>query len=368
MKFATRAIHVGQAPDATTGDTIPPIHLSTTYTHAQLNVHKGYEYSRAKNPTRTTLETCLASLEEARFALAFASGCAAADAVMHLFSAGDHILCGQALYGGTYRLFELVLKQHGLTFTFASATDLKAFAAAIRPNTKAIWCETPSNPLLSVIDITAISKLGRRHQLCTIIDNTFATPYYQQPLTQGIDLVVHSTTKYLGGHSDVIGGAVMGNDPALRDRLYFIQKSVGAVPSPFDCWLTLRGVKTLALRMERHTANARAVAAVLRKHPKVLTVYYPGFSGMVAFRIRGGKAAATKVLNRFLVFSLAESLGGVESLACYPPTMTHASVPAAERKRLGVTDDLIRLSVGIEDLDDVIEDLGQALGGTTGTS
>lgn len=361
MRFATRALHVGQPPDPATGDTIPAIHCSTTYTHARLNVHKGYEYSRAGNPTRTALETCLASLEAARFALAFASGCAAADAVMHLFAAGDHILCGQELYGGSYRLFECVLTQHGLSFTFAPATDRKAFAAAIRPNTKAIWFETPSNPLLSVVDIAAVVRIAKKRRILSILDNTFATPYYQRPLTMGVDMVVHSTTKYLGGHSDVIGGAVMMNNKPLRERLYFIQKSVGAVPSPFDCWLTLRGIKTLALRMERHTANAKAIVAFLRKHGKVAGVYYPGFSGMVAFTVRGGKSAAVKALNRFRVFSLAESLGGVESLVCYPPTMTHASVPPAERKRLGVTDDLIRLSVGIEDIDDLLADLHHAL-------
>ncbi|MBI4366440.1 MAG: PLP-dependent transferase [Deltaproteobacteria bacterium] len=362
MRFATRAIHAGQGPDPATGDTIPAIHLSTTYTQEALNVHKGYEYSRAKNPTRTILETCLASLEEARHALAFASGCAAADAVMHLFHAGDHILCGQELYGGSYRLFELVLKHHGLHFTFAPASDLAAFAAAIRPDTKCIWFETPTNPLLTTMDIAGIVGLAKQRRILTALDNTFATPYYQRPLTLGVDLVVHSTTKYLGGHSDVIGGAVMCNDQALFDRLYFIQKSAGAVPSPFDCWLTLRGIKTLAVRMERHTANATAVAKFLATHPRVEQVFYPGVGGMVSFRVRGDKAATAAVLNRFTLFALAESLGGVESLVCYPPTMTHASVPAEERQRLGVTDNLVRLSVGIEDAADLIADLTQALG------
>lgn len=362
MKFATRAIHAGQTPDPATGDTIPAIHLSTTYTHERLGEHKGYEYSRAKNPTRTALETCLASLEEAHHALAFASGCAAADAVMHLLHAGDHILCGQELYGGTYRLFELVLKHHGLTFTFAPATDLQTFAKAIRPNTKMIWFETPSNPLLSVVDIKAVVALAKQHTLLTALDNTFATPFYQRPLNDGVDLVVHSTTKYLGGHSDVVGGAVMCNDAALHERLSFIQKSVGAVPGPFDCWLLMRGLKTLALRMERHTANAKIIAEFLQQHPKVEKTFFAGFSGMVSFMVRGGKDDAVRVMNRFKVFALAESLGGVESLVCYPPTMTHASIPADERKRLGITDNLIRLSVGIEDVEDLTADLQQALG------
>ncbi|MBI2346770.1 MAG: aminotransferase class V-fold PLP-dependent enzyme, partial [Deltaproteobacteria bacterium] len=296
MRFATRAIHVGQAPDPATGDTIPAIHLSTTYTHERLGQHKGYEYSRAKNPTRTALETCLAGLEEARFAYAFASGCAAADAVMHALKAGDHILCGQELYGGSYRLFQLVLTDHGLRYTFAPASRPATFAAAIRPNTKLIWFETPTNPLLTRVDIRATVRLARRHGILTALDNTFATPYYQRPLALGVDLVVHSTTKYLGGHSDVIGGAVMCNDPRLAERLAFIQKSVGAVPSPFDCWLLMRGLKTLALRMERHTANAKKVAAFLRRHRKVGRVAYPGFSGMVSFTVRGGKAAAGRCL------------------------------------------------------------------------
>lgn len=379
MKFATKAIHVGQPPDPSTGATIIPLHLSTTYTQEGIGRHKGFEYSRAGNPTRAALEQCLAALEGAQYALAFSSGCAATAAITHLLKAGEHAVVSSEVYGGTYRLFELLMKDHGLDFTWVRGTDPAAFAAAVRPNTRMVWIETPTNPTLSVIDIQAVVEALRgRQNVLTVVDNTFATPYFQSPLVLGADVVVHSSTKYLGGHSDVIGGCLMTNHQAIRDRLHFVQKSSGGVPSPFDCWLLLRGIKTLALRMDRHHANATRVAAWLGQQPNVRKVYFPGlpthpghavatsqmrgFSGMVSFELAGGRAAVERVVTRLHTFALAESLGGVESLCCYPATMTHAAIPQAEREANGITDGLLRLSVGIEDVDDLIADLEQALG------
>lgn len=377
MKFATKAIHVGQAPDPHTGSTIIPIHLSTTYTQEGIGLHKGFEYSRSGNPTRQAYEKCLASLENAEWALAFSSGCGATECITHLMKAGEHAVVSAEVYGGTYRLFELVMKQHGLEFTWVKGTDPQAFAAAIKPNTKVMWLETPTNPMVSIIDIAAITKIAKSAGVTSVVDNTFATPYFQSPLDLGADLVVHSTTKYIGGHSDVVGGAIMGNSTNLYDQLYFVQKSVGAVPSPFDCWLSLRGLKTLALRMERHSASAQKIAEWLKSHPAVEHVYFPGlpehpghdiamkqmrgFSGMVSFSMQGGKSAVEAAVRKLTLFSLAESLGGVESLCCYPARMTHAAIPKAERDAIGVTDALLRLSVGIEDVDDLIGDLAKAL-------
>lgn len=376
--FATKAIHVGQAADPTTGATILPIHLSTTYTQTGLGQHQGFEYSRAGNPTRQALEQCLAALEGAQHSLAFASGCAATEAVTHLMQAGDHAVVSAEVYGGTYRLFELVMKAHGLEFTWVRGTDPQAFAQALQPNTRFAWIETPTNPLITIIDIAAVAKITQPRQIRLVVDNTFATPYFQSPLALGADIVVHSSTKYLGGHSDVIGGALIMNDPQLREQLHLVQKSVGAVPSPFDCWLLLRGIKTLALRMERHHQNATAVAQWLQPRAEIGQLYFPGlpqhpghttaarqmrgYSGMLAFTLKGGKPAVERFVPRLQLFALAESLGGVESLCCYPAMMTHAAIPAAQRQAIGITDDLLRLSVGIEDSADLIGDLDRALG------
>jgi cystathionine beta-lyase/cystathionine gamma-synthase len=379
MEFETRAIHAGQPPDPSTGATITPIFQTSTYTQAGLGDHKGYEYSRTHNPTRTALETCLASLENARFGLAFASGMAATSAVLSLLKSGDHVVAGDDLYGGTYRIFERVLRNSGLDFTYVPAGDVAAYEAAIRPATKLIWLETPTNPLLNLVDIAAVATVAGRHHLRLAVDNTFASPYLQQPLTLGADLVVHSTTKYINGHSDVVGGAVLTSDEGLYGDLKFYQNAAGGVPGPFDAWLTLRGVKTLAVRMRQHCENAQRVAEFLEGHPRVRHVYYPGlqshpdhalaqrqmrgFGGMVSFAFEGTRDDVDTFVRRLRVFALAESLGGIESLCCHPVTMTHGSIPAAERERRGVTDTLLRLSVGIEGIDDLIADLDQALAG-----
>lgn len=361
MKFSTKAIHVGQGADPATGATITPIYQTTTYTQKALGKHKGYEYSRTGNPTRTALEACLASLENGRYGLAFASGSAATATVLAILKSGDHVLASDEVYGGTWRLLNEAKRYSNLDVTLTGARDANKFSKSIKPNTKLIWFETPTNPLLSVIDINAIVEVARTRGIVTVLDNTFATPYYQRGLDQGVDIVLHSTTKYIGGHSDVVGGAVVVNRQDLYDKLKFLQNAIGATPSPFDCWLTLRGLKTLSLRMERHTENAKKIAAWLKSHKKVLKIFYPGFSGMVSFEVKGGFDAAKKFVESVKVFSLAESLGGIESLVCYPPTMTHASVPKADRERIGITDGLIRLSVGIEDADDLIKDIEKAL-------
>ena len=379
MDFATRAIHVGQEADPTTGATIVPIYATSTYTLEEVGVTKGFDYSRTINPTRLALERQLAALEEARHGYAFASGMAATSAVMNLLSAGDHVVVGDDLYGGTYRLFSKVLVRYGLTFTYVDMRDLDAVRAALRPNTKLLWLETPTNPLLSLADIAAIAALRAPGQIVAV-DNTFASPYFQSPLALGADVVVHSTTKYIGGHSDVVGGVVVTNDDALAEQVKFHQNAVGGVPSPFDAFLTLRGAKTLALRMEQHERNAGAVAAFLSERDDVARVYYPGlpshpqhelarrqmrgFGGMVSFVPRGPVERALAFARQVRLFSLAESLGGVESLLCLPARMTHGSIPREERERRGVTDSLLRLSVGIEGVDDLIADLRAALDAT----
>lgn len=377
MKFSTKAIHVGQHADPATGATITPIYQTTTYTQEGLGKHKGYEYSRTGNPTRTALESCLASLENGKYGLAFSSGCAATATVLAMLKPGDHVLASDEVYGGTWRLLAETSKYQGLHVTFVNARHADNFMKCAGANTKLIWFETPTNPLLSIIDIRAITEVARKKGIITVLDNTFATPYFQRGLDIGADIVLHSTTKYIGGHSDVVGGAIATNNKELYEQLKFLQNAIGAVPSPFDCWLTLRGLKTLAIRMERHAENADKIAHWLIKHKKVSKVFFPGlkehpgheiakrqmsgFSGMVTFEVKGGYEAAKKVVESLKVFSLAESLGGVESLVCYPPTMTHASVPKEDRARIGITDGLIRLSVGIEDADDLISDLEHAL-------
>jgi cystathionine beta-lyase/cystathionine gamma-synthase len=378
MEFATRAIHVGQNPDPTTGATITPIYQTSTYTQAGLGEHKGFEYSRTHNPTRTALEACLASLEEGTYGLAFASGMAGVSAILSLLSAGDHVVACDDLYGGTYRIFERVLKRAGLDFTYVPASDVAAYERAIRPNTRMIWVESPTNPLLNLVDLAAVADSARRHQLRLVVDNTFASPYLQQPLKLGAHIVVHSTTKYINGHSDMVGGAVITSDEEAYQNMKFYQNAAGGVPGPFDAWLALRGVKTLAVRMRQHCANAEAIAHFLSEHPRVRKVYYPGlpqhpghalaasqmkgFGGMVSFDLTGTRADVDQVVRRLQIFALAESLGGVESLVCYPVGMTHGSIPVAERERRGITETLLRLSVGIEDPQDLIADLQQALG------
>lgn len=379
MKFATRAIHEGQPPDPTTGAVITPIYQTSTYAQEGLGKHKGYEYSRTANPTRTALETCLASLEEGHFGLAFASGMAATTAVLSLFKPGDHIVAAEDLYGGTYRLFEQVLRPQGYEFTFVAAPRPENVRAALRPNTRLIWIETPSNPLLSIIDIPAVAEIASRHSSRPFlaVDNTFATPLFQRPLALGAHIVVHSTTKYLGGHSDVVGGAVITSDEGVCQRVKFYQNAAGAVPGPFDCWLVLRGLKTLAVRMPAHERGAFAVAEYLQSHPRVERVYYPGlsshphhglakkqmsgFSGIVSAALRADGEGTRAFLSRVRLFTLGESLGGVESLVTHPSTMTHASFSPEERARRGITDSLVRFSIGIEDPEDLVEDLRKAL-------
>jgi cystathionine beta-lyase/cystathionine gamma-synthase len=376
MEFATKAIHVGQDADPTTGATIVPIYQTTTYTQAAPGQHKGFDYSRTVNPTRVALERCLASLENARFGLCFASGMAATSAVMNLLSSGDHVVVNDDLYGGTFRLFDKVLTRYGLTFSYVDATDMANVAAAMRPHTRMVWLETPTNPLLQLIDIQAVAKLSAARGALVAVDNTFATPYLQNPLDLGADIVVHSTTKYIGGHSDALGGFAAVNKPELHEVLKFHQNAVGGVPGPFDCFLTLRGAKTLALRMREHDRNARAVADFLAAHREVDAIYYPGlaqhpqaelakrqmrgFGGMVSFTLHGGPDRAHAFASSTKLFSLAESLGGVESLICHPATMTHGSIPKEIREARGVTTGLLRLSVGIEDARDLLADLEQA--------
>lgn len=378
-RFATRAIHAGQAPDPATGAIITPIYQTSTFVQSDLGEHKGYDYARTDNPTRTALQEALASLEGARYALAFASGMAAIATTMYLLKQGDHVVAGDDAYGGTYRLFTRVLSNYGLEFTYTDLTDLQKTASALRPNTKLIWLESPTNPLLKVIDIAGIVALAKAHgepvePPLVVVDNTFASPYLQQPLALGADLVVHSTTKYIGGHSDTIGGAIITNNEELYKQLKFLQNAAGAVPGPQDAWLALRGMKTLALRMEQHSQNALAVARFLEDHPQVTRVIYPGleshpqhelarrqmrrFGGMVSFKVNGGAEAARKVVTHTKLFALAESLGGVESLIEMPAAMTHLSVQGSP---LEVPAGLIRLSVGIEDEQDLIEDLAAAL-------
>lgn len=379
MDFATRAIHAGQEADPATGATIVPIYATSTYTQEEVGVHKGFDYSRTVNPTRLALETQLASLEDARHGYAFASGMAATSAVMNLLASGDHVVVTDDLYGGTYRLFSKVLVRYGLEFTYVDMSDLAALRAAIRPNTKMFWLETPTNPLLKLIDIAGVAALRTPGQVI-VVDNTFATPYFQSPLALGADVVVHSTTKYISGHSDVVGGVAITNDSAIAESIKFHQNAVGGIAGPFDAFLTLRGAKTLAVRMKEHERNAHAVASFLEERDDVATVYYPGlpshpqhelaqrqmrgFGGMVSFTLRGPESRALEFAKHVKLFSLAESLGGVESLLCHPARMTHGSIPKAERDRRGVTDGLLRLSVGIESVRDLIADLRGALDAT----
>lgn len=378
MKFATKAIHAGQEPDPSTGAVMTPIFQTSTYAQAGLGEHKGFEYSRSDNPTRTALESCLAALENGQHGLAFASGLAAEQAVLSLLNAGDHIVSCDDLYGGTYRLFERVLKRYNIETSYVpAAASVETYEQAIRPHTKMLWLETPTNPLLNLVDIRSLAELGHRYKLLVVVDNTFASPYFQQPLQLGADIVVHSTTKYINGHSDVIGGALILHDSEIHEALKFYQNAAGGVPGPFDAWLTMRGIKTLAIRMRQHAENAMIVARFLAEHPRVEKVYYPGlpshpdhelakkqmsgFGGMVSFQFKGNYADVTHMVRHFKIFALAESLGGVESLVCHPASMTHASIPREIREARGLTDTLLRLSIGIEDVDDILADLEKTL-------
>lgn len=374
--FATRAIHAGQDADPATGATVVPIYATSTYTQAAPGQHKGYEYSRSGNPTRAALETCLAALEGGERGLAFASGLAATSAVLSVLKPGDEVAAAADLYGGTYRLLERVFKPWGLVARYTDDANPAGFSKIITSKTKLVWIETPTNPLLQIIDIAAVAELAHRAGAILAVDNTFASPYLQLPIKLGADLVVHSTTKYLGGHSDVVGGAVIGRKDLLQP-IAFVQNAAGGVPGPFDSWLVLRGLKTLAVRMDCHCSNARELADWLAKQPQVRRIYYPGlpshaghelakkqmrdFGGMISVSVQGGKEAALRLMTRTKLFSLAESLGGVESLISHPATMTHASIPAEIRQARGIDDGLVRLSVGIEDVDDLREDLRQAL-------
>ncbi len=378
LAFSTRTIHAGQSPDPSTGAVMVPIYATSTYAQESPGVHKGYEYSRSQNPTRMAFERCIADLESGSDGMAFASGLAAISTVLELLDTGAHVIASDDLYGGSFRLFDKVRKRSaGLEFSFVDLADLAAVEAAIRPNTKMIWVETPTNPLLRLADLSGIAALAKKHGLLSAADNTFASPWVQRPLEHGIDIVMHSTTKYLNGHSDIVGGCVVVNDADLASRLRFLHNAVGAIAGPFDSFLALRGLKTLALRMERHCTNAFTIASWLEKHPKVERVIYPGlkshpqhklarhqmnaFGGIVTFFVKGGLVPTRHVLERTQLFTLAESLGGVESLIEHPAIMTHASIPEAQRAALGISDSLVRLSVGIEDADDLIADLEQAL-------
>ncbi|MCB9786991.1 MAG: cystathionine gamma-synthase [Deltaproteobacteria bacterium] len=377
--IGTRAIHAGQSPDPTTGAIMTPVYLTSTYVQASPGEHRGYEYSRTGNPTRTALQDCVAALEGGTHGLAFASGCAAASTLLHSFEAGSHIICGDDVYGGTYRLFQNVWTRHGLSVDFVDLGDPDALERARRPETRMVWLESPTNPMLKLADIEAIASRCKAAGIRLAVDNTFMSPIFQRPLELGADVVVHSTTKYLNGHSDVVGGVLVTNDAVWAEQLAWLQNAVGAVPGPLDCFLTLRGIKTLHVRMERHAQSAMRVARWLEAHPAVERVIYPGleshpqhalaarqmsgFGGMITFFVRGGLEAARRMLERTHLFQLAESLGGVESLVEHPAIMTHASIPPEQRAALGISDSLVRLSVGIEDVDDLIADLEHALGG-----
>jgi cystathionine beta-lyase len=378
MKFGTKTIHAGQKPDATTGAIMTPIYQTSTYVQKSPGVHKGFEYSRTGNPTRKVLEDNLASLENGKYGLCFGSGLAAIDAIVKLLKPGDEVISTNDLYGGTYRLFTKIFETYGVTFRFVGMENIKNINAFINKNTKLIWAETPTNPMLNIIDINLLSNISKKNNLILVVDNTFATPYIQRPLDLGADIVMHSLTKYMGGHSDVVMGALICNNDDLAEKLFFIQNSCGAVPGPMDSFLVLRGIKTLHLRMERHCQNGEKVANFLNTHPKVNTVYWPGlkshknheiakkqmkgYGGMVSFNLKGNKIDdAKKIVENTKYFTLAESLGGVESLCGHPATMTHAAIPKTEREKTGVVDSLIRLSVGVEDIDDLIDDLRNAL-------
>ena len=379
MKSATKYIHAGSHPDPSTGAIMTPVYMTSTYVQEAPGVNKGYEYARSQNPTRTALEEALAVIENGKYGLAFSSGVAATDAVIKLLNPGDEVICANDMYGGTYRLFTKVFERFGIVFRYVDTTVAANVEAAITANTKLVWLETPTNPLMNITDIAAVATITKAKKLILVVDNTFASPALQNPLDLGADIVMHSATKYLGGHSDVIQGALIINDTELRDKLYFIQKSCGAVPGPMDCFLVLRGIKTLGIRMKAHCENGKIIANWLRANPKVSKVYWPGFEdhagyavareqmkdfgGMISFELKNDSVEeAKRVLSSTHLFSLAESLGGVESLINHPASMTHASIPREERIKNGLSDSLIRLSVGIEDADDLVNDLAKAIG------
>jgi len=375
MRFSTRAIHAGQDPDPVTGSVTVPVYLTSTYQQPGPGKEGKYVYSRTANPTRTALEECLASLEEGRYGLAFSSGMAATTTILLSLKKGDHVIAGDDIYGGTYRLFEQVLRNYGLQFTYVNPENPDNVEKAIGKNTRLVWIETPTNPLMRIVDIRRISKISKRAHALLVVDNTFMSPYLQNPLAHGADIVVHSTTKYLGGHSDLIGGATITKDKDVQSRLKYLQNAVGAIPGPLDCYLVLRGIKTLAVRMDRHNENARTISEFLTKQPKVEKVNYPGLvdhpqrgiikrqmrgnGGMLSFHLRGGFNQCKKLLESLRLFTVAESLGGVESLIEHPASMTHASVPRERRLKLGISDNLIRVSVGIEDAGDLVQELNR---------
>lgn len=376
MKFSTKAIHIGQEPDELTGAVTVPLYQTSTYAQEAIGKNKGYEYARTANPTRSRWEECIAALEEGTNAFAFASGLAATDAIMRMLSSGDHVVMAEDMYGGTYRLATKILERYGLTFSFVDMRDVANVTAAMQPNTRMVFTETPTNPMMTITDLRAVAEATHAGGALLVVDNTFASPFFQRPLTLGADIVVHSATKYLGGHSDLIHGVVITRHADVAQQLGFIQNAVGAVPGPLECWLCLRSVKTLHVRMERHASNAQRIAEHLEGHAAVKRIFYPGlpshpqhalaasqmsgFSGMISIEL-GSREKAIAVTGSLKVFALAESLGGVESLVCHPVSMTHGSIPVQQRERLGITDGLIRLSVGIEDVDDLIADLEQAL-------
>jgi cystathionine gamma-lyase/cystathionine beta-lyase len=377
MRFETIAIHAGERPDKAYGAVSIPIYQTSTFAFEEVGKTRGYDYSRTANPTRKVLEDTIAQLEGGKAGFAFATGMAAETTVIHLLNAGDHVICGDDVYGGTYRLFQNVMRDLGLEFTFLRMDSRQRIEEAIKPNTKMLWLETPSNPLLNIVDIEMAVDIAKKYNLLTVIDNTFATPYFLRPIEFGVDLVVHSTTKYLNGHCDVVGGAVVTTTDELTEKVQFLLNAMGTGAAPFDCWLVLRGIETLPVRMKQHEKNAFAVANYLKEHPMVKRVFYPGleshpghniakrqmkgFGGMVSFEINGGNREVSNFLSRLKVFTLAESLGGVASLAEHPATMSHASMPEEHRQKVGITNELIRLSVGLENSDDLIEDLSQAL-------
>jgi len=377
VKFSTKAIHAGQAPDPSTGAVVTPVYQTSTFAQSGLGEHKGYEYARTGNPTRSALETCIASLEGGQYGLAFSSGLAAEQTVLSLLQSGDHLISCDDLYGGTYRLFERVISRYNIQSSYVTTNSIADYERAIRPNTRLIWLEALTNPLLRLVDIRAIAELAHQHNILLVVDNTFVSPYFLQPLDLGADIVSHSTTKYINGHSDVIGGAVVTNNEELYQDLKFHQNAAGAVPGPFDAWLTLRGIKTLPIRMRQHQENAYTVAKFLTEHARVERVYYPGlashpdyelakrqlsgFGGMVSFQIKGQLADIDAIVRRLQVITFGESLGAIESLLCHPASMTHSSIPREIREARGINDTLLRLSVGLEDIEDLLKDIDQAL-------
>ena len=379
MRFDTKCVRAAMAPDPTTGAIVPPLYQSATYVLPEIGRDLGFDYTRSANPTRQVMEELLAAIEGVQYGRAFASGMSAVDAVFRLLEAGDHVVCSDDVYGGVSRLFNQILVHYGLEFTYVDSSAAEEVEAAIRPQTKIVWIETPTNPLLKITDIEAVAEIAHSHGLLLGVDSTFATPYHLRPAELGADVVMHSTTKYLSGHNLIIGGVLLTDDDEIAERLHFLQKSIGAVPSPFDCWLVMEGVKTLSLRMARHSSSASRLADYLEAHPKVAKVSYPGllshpghevarrqmqngFSGMISFELEGGTAAGTALMNSVRLCALAESLGAVETMITHPATMTHADIPAQERQARGLSDGLVRLSVGIEDVEDLLEDLDQALG------